>query len=149
MPGRVFCARCAADLSALPARARYCNRCGSPLPEPARSTHAAGFASVAVPPSLPPEPFQPPLILLAYGRALFNLGYRYETAVGSRRNLLEAGRCYSKAARLGDAAALARYGAEATDRPLLPYLPPPLPAGAAAFGEPTPPFATVHRPGNS
>jgi TPR repeat protein len=94
---RLYCSRCATDVSALPLEARFCNRCGLTLPErtPLRAAPA-------------PEPFQPPLILLAYAKALFNLGWRYETALGSRRNLREAARCYGKAARLGDAAARAR-----------------------------------------
>jgi TPR repeat protein len=46
--------------------------------------------------------------LLAYGKSLFNLGWRYEHAIGARRNLTEAARCYWKAARLGDASAVGR-----------------------------------------
>jgi TPR repeat protein len=57
------------------------------------------------PPSRTAERFHPPQFLLAYARALFNLGWRYETAVGSKRNLEEAARCYQKAARLSVAAA--------------------------------------------
>lgn len=47
-------------------------------------------------------------MLLAYGKSMFNLGWRYEHAVGARRNLNEAARCYGKAARMGDASAAAR-----------------------------------------
>jgi TPR repeat protein len=90
--------------------------------------------------------FASPLILLAYGRALFNLGSRYETAVGSRRNVEEAARCYWKAARLGDAAARGRYGAASLGVDSTPHDPPPLPQLPADFVEPPPPFATVYRP---
>jgi TPR repeat protein len=85
-PGKTMrpglCVKCAADVSALPKAARFCNRCGTRLLD-----HADQY---------PP----PPLILLAYAQALFNLGRRYETAIGARRNLDEAARCYAKAARL-------------------------------------------------
>jgi hypothetical protein len=72
---------------------------------------------------------------MAYAKALFNLGWRYETAVGSRRNLEEAARCYWKAARLGDAGARQRLDpvcdvpdAGAGLPPLATvYSPPPLP----------------------
>ena len=64
----------------------------------------------------------PPEILIAYAKALFNLGCRYETALGSRRNLEEAARCYWKAARLSHAAAQAPANPDAP-----------------------PPFASVHR----
>jgi len=111
----VYCPRCATDVSSLPLEARFCNRCGLALPERTalRST--------------PAEPFQPPLILLAYAKALFNLGWRYESALGSRRNLREAGRCYWKAARLGDVAALSR-------------------CGQPTIGPSMPPLASVYRP---
>jgi TPR repeat protein len=105
----VFCVRCAADVSALPPAARFCSRCGFHLLRPFLRAHAS------LPPTGSPpvcSAFQPPLILVAYARALFNLGWRYETAVGSRRNAEEAARCYGKAARLGDAAALARLHPE-------------------------------------
>jgi len=142
----VFCQGCASNLSALPAVARFCNRCGRALPE--------GFSAMQEPaddPETTPEPmadpFPRPLILLAYARALFNLGVRYETAVGSRRNLEEAVRCYWKAARLGDVAARDRcsaYAVAALPADLLPAAPPPLPYASAEFRDPSPPFATVH-----
>ena len=121
--GRVFCTRCAADVSTLPFEARFCNRCGSPLP-------AAADTAPRV--SNTPQLFAQPLILLAYANALFNLGCRYETAIGSRRNLEEAARCYEKAARLGNVAARERYA------PLLDGTRP---------TEPSPPLATVIDPG--
>lgn len=78
-----FCVKCAADVSALPQAARFCYRCGSRLTD-----------------SRSPDPLLPPQILIAYARALLNLGWRYETAIGSQRNLDEAARCYEKAGRL-------------------------------------------------
>ena len=128
---RVVCVKCAADVTALPEAARFCNRCGSSLPEQSGRTAPAPPASAGATPPPPSDPFDPPQILLAYARALFNLGWRYETAVGSRRNLDEAARCYWKAARLGDAGARLRFeGAPGTND--LPRHPPPL--------------ATVHAP---
>jgi len=109
-PAIVYCSRCAADLTSLPLEARFCNRCGVALPE-----------QTELPATAAAEPFQPPLILLAYAKALFNLGWRYESALGSRRNLREAERCYCKAARLGDVAALSRRG-QPTVRPSVPPL---------------------------
>ena len=147
-----FCPRCTANLAALPPSANFCNRCGLPLPrqviEPAGAPQGDAAAAIASPPA--DEPFQTPLILLAYARALFNLGNRYETAIGSRRNLDEAARCYWKAARLGDAAARQRVDA---DRPgegtgALSYTPPPLPDNLIVH-DPSPPFAAVYRPGAS
>jgi len=135
------CPRCCADVSALPAAARFCNRCGFPLPT------RVSAEPVSAPPPLP-QLFASPLILLAYGRALFNLGWRYETAIGSRRNVEEAARCYWKAARLGDAAARERYGHALVAGPTS-HDPPPLPPLPADFVEPLPPFATVYRPGVS
>jgi hypothetical protein len=117
---RTFCVKCAADLTPLPSVARFCNRCGSPLP-------ARVFSPPPPQPPGPPTfPFRPPQILIAYARALFNLGSRYETALGSRRNLEEAARCYWKAARLSHAAAHT-----AANTPVDPDAPPP--------------FASVHR----
>lgn len=137
--GRVFCVRCAADVSALPPVARYCSRCGSFLPQ---AFHQRAVPAAPAPPSLalpPPLPFEPPLILLAYARALFNLGWRYERAVGSKRNLDEAARCYWKAARLGDAAARSRFGGANSDGSARPPVqstpPPPL---ASVYGPPPP-----------
>ena len=122
--GPVFCHRCSADVARLPPAARFCNRCGSVLPAPPSPSPAAAPQRAET-----CEP--PPDILLAYARALFNLGCRYENAVGSRRNLAEAARCYWKAARLGDAPAAGRFPPSAFEVPVLPYLPPPLPPPAA------------------
>lgn len=139
----VFCVRCSSDVARLPPTARFCSRCGLPLPDHVHRT-AAAAAHATVPPMPVPaeERIPPPAILLAYARALFNLGCRYEMAVGSRRNLEEAARCYWKAARLGDAAAACRFAREVLDVPVLPYRPPPLPPSAVL----PPPLATVHAP---
>ena len=48
------------------------------------------------------------LILLGYANAMYRLGWRYEIGNGTARNAEEAVRCYFKAAKLGNAAALAR-----------------------------------------
>ena len=128
-PTKTFCPTCAADLTHLPPIARFCHRCGNRLPEalavrgvPRGAQEPAGqfipFAAVA----------PPPLILFAYGKAMFNLGLRYETAVGSSRNVEEAFRCYQKAARLGDMSAVQRLAT-----------PPPLPAPDTASDMPVAP----------
>ena len=124
--GGVACRHCNVDLSLLPAGARFCHRCGVALSEkPARRLTAS---KPIVYPAAGPAFSRPrwlvnlwcactegddqsqPVIgrsamLLAYAKSLFNLGWRYEHAVGARRNLNEAARCYSKAARLGDLSA--------------------------------------------
>ena len=153
-PADVFCTRCAADVGGLPPAARFCNRCGFALPEgfPERRPSPQAGRPLPSPDPLPPEPFRPPLILLAYAKAMFNLGDRYEHAIGSRRNLGEAARCYWKAARLGDAAARERLAARpADDRAVLAYPPPvPLPLpGSLIVRDPIPPFAAVYRTGVS
>ena len=126
---RVVCANCSADLTLLPTAARVCNRCGASLSAAASATAPA--PAVAQAPSGPA--FSRPrwlfnlwfacsdcgpegasglagrsAMLLAYGKSLFNLGWRYEHALGARRNLSEAARCYLKAARLGDHSAVGR-----------------------------------------
>ena len=139
MPG-AHCRACRADLSCLPPIARYCYHCGAALPDlrrncrwsPSRSSWSrwllnlwyacdsdagnadAFFAGRSA-------------VLLAYGKSMFNLGWRYEHAVGSRRNLAEAARCYWKAARLGDPSAVGRLGQPAVTDSLAPTSPPTLP----------------------
>ena len=121
----VFCVRCAANVSALPPAARFCNRCGVAL---SAQFHLAQSVRPPALPPLPAGPYQPTLILVAYAQALFNLGRRYETAIGSQRNLDEAARCYWKAARLGDPAALYRVPAPpaADIPPMATIYPPPV-----------------------
>ena len=145
----VFCGRCTANLSLLPPTARFCSRCGLPLPQAISQSDAVPrTGNVATPlSSAEDEPFHPPLILLAYAKALFNLGNRYETAIGSRRNLEEAARCYWKAARLGDAAARERVDAQQAEPDALPYKPPRLALSQSLIvRDPSPPFAAVYRP---
>jgi predicted RNA-binding Zn-ribbon protein involved in translation (DUF1610 family) len=48
------------------------------------------------------------LMLLGYANAMYRLGWRYETGLGNGRNPQEALRCYFKAAKLGNTAALSR-----------------------------------------
>ena len=48
-----------------------------------------------------------------YAKALYFLGRRYETGLGSWNNPDEAYRCFMKAARLGSPAAAAKIGARA------------------------------------
>jgi hypothetical protein len=43
------------------------------------------------------------LMLLGYGNAMLQLGWRYEHGRGVARNAVEAERCYTKSARLGNA----------------------------------------------
>ena len=65
-------------------------------------------------------------ILLGYAKAMYRLGRRYETALGTGRNVAEAIRCYFKAAKLGNSAALARLAPQCagTPKPTPPTEPP-------------------------
>jgi TPR repeat protein len=64
-------------------------------------------------------------MLLGYANAMYRLGRRYEIGHGTGRNVEEAIRCYFKAAKLGNPAALARLAPQC--------------AGGDAADEPTPP----------
>jgi TPR repeat protein len=64
--------------------------------------------SNALAPTPPISPGSRSLIVLGYSNAMYRLGWRYETGNGTGRNTDEALRCYCKAARLGNPAALAR-----------------------------------------
>jgi TPR repeat protein len=93
-PAACTCRRCDIDHIHLLRDAHYCPSCGqdllsAPLPAEKRSDIVRGYA-----------------------RALYLLGRRYETALGARRNPVEAMRCYDKAARLGNVAAIERLGAD-------------------------------------
>jgi TPR repeat protein len=70
------------------------------------------------------------LMLLGYANAMYRLGWRYETGLGMGRNTEEAIRCYFKAAKLGNPAALARLAPQCLndDKPA----PPPEPPGGAS-----------------
>jgi TPR repeat protein len=147
------CPGCGGMLVGLPLSARFCPQCGGDL-QALRAASASGAsaammaASVSGSGSCNPRPtswsaslfqsfrFQPlppplpgetrrSLIVIGYARALFRLGSRYESGLGASRNTDEAHRCFSKAARLGDAEARARLtppdevGAPADSPPLL------------------------------
>jgi TPR repeat protein len=126
----VFCSHCNTDLADLPLGARYCRHCGVRLrsalaptaPRPAQGS-PGGYRLPAeghfnwrfwwwggAPRVQQSAPGDRSFMLLAYAKSMFGLGWRYEHAVGSRRNLSEAVRCYGKAAKLGDADAAARLG---------------------------------------
>ena len=129
---RVLCNHCNANLSALPPGARYCRRCGvrlsGPVPRPlahAGPPRRPGLLTDSAPwwlwwlwggaPRAQESAFADrSAMLLAYARSMFGLGWRYEHAIGSRRNLDEAARCYTKAARLGNASAVGRLSGQAT-----------------------------------
>ena len=109
------CIHCQTSLAGLPAVARFCPKCGKALA--ALPTAAAAFD----PPPLPPElalsepsatdgddTALPSLVLLGFSNAMFRLGWRYEHGQGVYRNPHEAGRCYSKSARLGNPHAQSR-----------------------------------------
>ena len=169
---RVVCANCSADLNLLPAAARYCNRCGvslsaavstvlpNPSPAPPRASSGLTFSRprwlfnlwFACSDCDGPGGGTSGLagrsaMLLAYGKSLFNLGWRYEHALGARRNLSEAARCYLKAARLGDDSAVGRLTSTAVaalaDAEDPSSIPPAAPAPAPAL----PPLARVHASG--
>jgi TPR repeat protein len=127
---RVACPKCSADVTLLPSAARFCNRCGFALTATTRTGRTGPIAATSRARS--GRLFSRPrwlfnlwfacldcdsdcaasagrsAVLLAYGKSMFKLGWRYEHAVGARRNLTEAARCYWKAARLGDATAAGR-----------------------------------------
>jgi TPR repeat protein len=60
---------------------------------------------------------EPTPILIAYGNAMFRLGWRYERAGSASRNLPEAIRCYRKSARLGNLDAMVRLAVADGDSP--------------------------------
>ena len=126
-PRHGACPACRADLVLLPSTARFCSRCGEPLAPPLRPGYAPRAARwlwnlwCACPDADVDVPAWAgrSSVLLAFGKSMFNLGWRYEHAVGARRNLDEAERCYGKAARLGDPSAMRRFGhvLDAADAP--------------------------------
>jgi Sel1 repeat-containing protein len=150
---RPACPRCQADLSQVASAARFCPRCGLNLCRPSgvppvpvvpllaseelgRTARArvADWIRLrtqvdAAPAGLAPTPplaaAARSLIVLGYSNAMYRLGWRYETGNGTGRNPDEAVRCYFKAAKLGNPAALARLAPKcAADQPTPP---PPLP----------------------
>jgi hypothetical protein len=150
---RATCRKCGAHLTLLPKVARFCNRCGTTLAPPG-ATILARPSTALQPPRAPRFAWPRWLfnlwfacleggdgvthsasegrsaVLLAYGKSLFNLGWRYEHAIGARRNLAEAARCYWKAARLGDPSAAGRLQptrVQACPNPSLDAVPTPCP----------------------
>lgn len=144
------CPRCQTDLSRLTASARFCPRCGLNLCPPSGvppvpvvpllpSEEVALMARSRVenwvrlrerldeaPAVITPISAESrSLIVLGYSNAMYRLGWRYETGNGTGRNPDEAVRCYFKAAKLGNPAALARLAPKcAPDEPSPPPLPP-------------------------
>lgn len=113
---------CGESISQLPPTAKFCPHCGGSLAAlsvlPQRS-----FCSWIIPlrefqrflRGLLPHPAEEysgdpdrTKVVIGYGNALFNLGWRYERGLGARRNLPEAVRCYSKSSKLGNADATVR-----------------------------------------
>ena len=158
---RIRCPNCTADLTFLPTGARYCHHCGSLLKSESRSGFADPRGALApTGRSRRRRAFRRPQwlsnlwcactatdgddwafagrseVLLAFGKSMFNLGWRYEHAIGARRNLDEAARCYWKAARLGDPSAVGRLGREEIDRAADPATPPRLPPSPTAADVP-------------
>lgn len=132
------CLRCAADLSQLPDRGRYCPQCGldsySSAPAaivmraaeslPAREFDFLGWGHLAelarpglgaVCPPMVALPNSSSQMLRGYANALYNLGRRYEVSL-AQRNPREAIRCYFKAARLGNLMAYARLATRWIER---------------------------------
>lgn len=110
------CPRCQRLLRDLPKNARFCPACGTTLPpqsipdapkstlyeriEQIQSLLHGHLAENAQTPSV--EQLHS-LMLLGYGNAMLQLGWRYEHGRGVARNAAEAERCYTKSARLGNA----------------------------------------------
>ena len=81
------------------------------------------------------------LMLLGYANAMYRLGWRYETGMGSGHNPQEALRCYFKAAKLGNIAALTRLAPQCVAAPN----PPPAIGNPPCGGAPDGP-GTVNSP---
>ena len=89
--------------------------------DPAIVRFARVFAvrAPAVPPTQPMPRANPPVpspkgrrspMVQGFARAMYLLGRRYERALGAQHNPTEAQRCYDKAAKLGNSAAIERLG---------------------------------------
>jgi TPR repeat protein len=110
----IACARCRADLSRVPAAARFCPRCGAALGAEAVEPDAgvllrqinAGAGAMAAAAAAGDGTRAHSAMIDGYATALYHLGQRYEGGAGT--NSAEAVRCYLKAARLGNLPALGR-----------------------------------------
>ena len=110
--GTFACARCRADLSRVPASARFCPRCGAALGAEAVEPNAGELlrridAGALVAAAAGARAHS--AMIDGYASALYHLGQRYEGGAGP--NSAEAVRCYLKAARLGNLPALGRLAA--------------------------------------
>lgn len=141
---RVLCLHCQTEVTFLPPDARFCCHCGLRLPRTA-PVHVAPPGAPAwrywwwggAPRTQQSSSGDRSSMLIAYAKSMFGLGWRYEHAVGSRRNLSEAARCYWKAARLGNGSAAERLSRERLEDPGNSVAgPPPL---AAVYSPPAPP----------
>jgi TPR repeat protein len=121
-PGCPFCGR---DLSGLDA-AIYCPACGQKIrritpPSRVAKTVRAVFHFITLGRFKPidPQAYTPggTRILIGYGKAMFNLGWRYERGRGAIRNMPEAIRCYKKSAKLGNIDATVRLAVDEGAKP--------------------------------
>ena len=140
-----FCPRCGVSLSAAAVPSPVAPPAAPASPQPAhpaveqRATPAAEWLRLREARAAPSRPPAGPqgeshtthsLILVGYANAMYRLGWRYETGLGTGRNVEEAIRCYFKAAKLGNPAALARLapqcagGARGSVNPTPPAEPP-------------------------
>src|SRR5687768_17274862 len=137
-PAAPTCPHCQADLDRLPPTARFCARCGGSIKDlrrtrpgtaPSAAPRAAGQFAVG-------DEAGHSLMLEGYANAMYNLGRRYESSLGSRHHPEEALRCYYKAARLGNASAVARLGPQSLQAQQTEAPPPPLLGAAPRVGPP-------------
>ena len=95
LPPPRLCMVCQTDLAKLPKSARYCPHCCGELEI---------TSPICASPSCAGK--QRSIILHGFARAMYLLGCRYENSVGKGHNPAEAMRCFSKAAKMGDPAAI-------------------------------------------
>ena len=126
------CPTCHSDMAGIPHSARFCPHCGTRLDRVRAAAESVATSAAAAAPALQrlrlswnmlsghrPPPDAPPVplalrcssltdMVVGYANAMCKLGGRYESGAGAARNPDEATRCYFKAARLGNADAVAR-----------------------------------------
>ena len=115
------CPTCGRDLGGL-GQAVYCPGCGQKIFSRTKwgrligfgmaIFHSLSFGRFRNPQQMPIDRTGRTPILIGYGNAMFNLGWRYERGCGTHRNLPEAVRCYKKSARLGNVDATIRLAVE-------------------------------------